>query len=86
MKPKPTAKPTIEELRARLENVESQIRSSQHEQQVHLTIDVGPHLSHLLKRLFPKSQQTEVDALTEDLSEGASNLKAAVEANTPKAK
>lgn len=54
--------------------------------EVHLTMDIGPHLSHLFKRLFPKQngQQAEVDKLASDLSTSTSNLKDAVEANTPK--
>jgi hypothetical protein len=49
----------------------------------HVTIDIGPHLSHLLKRLFPKQQQQEVDALTGKLKTSSGELETAIAANTP---
>lgn len=54
------------------------------EMTVHLTIDVGPHLSHLLKRVFPKgpNQQAEVDALTDTLKESETALVDAVDNNS----
>jgi hypothetical protein len=50
-----------------------------------VTIDVGPHLSHLLKRLFSKrDQQGDVDALTDKLKVSGDELDVAVEDNTPR--
>lgn len=47
----------------------------------HLTIDIGAHLSHLFKRLFPKNNgQREIDQLTGELKESGENLKRAVDA------
>lgn len=50
------------------------------EQELRVTVDVGPHLSHLFKRLFPKAQQGDVDTLVEKLKTSEESLKSAVEA------
>lgn len=50
---------------------------------LNVTVDVGPHLSHLFKRFFPKSQQSEINGLTKELSDSETSLKDAVETNTP---